>query len=390
MVKHIVPIVAVVALALPAAAGAKPAGTAHAAIVGGHNATISKWPSIAYLLGGYDEDGDKKNDAFNVCTGTVIAPRWIVTAAHCAFDPDDKPIRSMVTLTGVSDTTAHGGESIAADRLVVDPDWDPDTAAGDMLLIHLKSPSSRPAMQVAEPGGNYASKPDVPNAAGWGDVDEDSTVETDVLQEAYLELRDAQTCAAFTSDFDPATQTCAGTPDKAGVCHGDSGGPLIVWDKATGAPVLWGVTSYGPQPELGMKPCQLDAPAVFSWLPGFAGFVKQAFESDAPAAGIAPAPDTTAPVLSRVRLSKRTFTRRGARLSFDVSEAAAVKLTILKRGHRRFKAVSSIPLAASAGHITRRLPSRKLKRGRYKLRLVAVDAAGNESRSVAKRFSVVG
>lgn len=388
MLKRIVTVVTLIALALPVAASAKPGGEARATIVGGHNATIDHWPSIAYLLGGYDEDGDHQNDAFNVCTGTVIAPRWIVTAAHCAFDPNDNPIRSMVTLTGVADTTAHG-ESIGADHLIVDPRWNPDTGAGDMLLVHLKSPSSRPPMKVAVQDGEYVSKPDVPNAAGWGDVDEDSTVDTDVLQEAYLELRDDQTCAAFATDFDPATQTCAGTPEQAGVCHGDSGGPLIVWDKATGAPALWGVTSYGPQADLGMKPCELGAPAVFSWLPGFAGFINQAFQSEAPAGGIAPPADTTAPVLRRVRLNKHALTRRGARLSFDVSEAAAVTVTILRRGRNGYKPVSSTPLAASAGRVSRRFGSRTLRRGRYKLRLVAVDTAGNASRAVAVRFKVV-
>ena len=388
MVKRIVLFATLIALALPVAASAKPGGEARAAIVGGHNATIDHWPSIAYLLGGWDEDGDGQNDAFNVCTGTVIAPRWIVTAAHCAFDPDDNPIRSMVTLTGVANTTAHG-QSIGSDRLIVDPHWNPDTAAGDMLLVHLKSPSSRPPMKVAVPDGEYVSKPNVPNAAGWGDTDEDSTVDTDVLQEAYLELRDDQTCAAFASDFDPATQTCAGTPEQAGVCHGDSGGPLVVWDKATGAPTLWGVTSYGTQAELGMKPCGLDAPAVFSWLPGFADFVGQAFAGEPPAGGIAPPADTTAPVLRRVRLSKRALTRRGARLSFDVSEAAAVKLTILRRGRHGYEPVSATQLAASAGHVRRRVAGRTLRRGRYKLRLVAVDTAGNASRAVARRFRVV-
>src|SRR4051812_47302166 len=112
-------------------------------------------------------------------------------------------------------------------------------------------------MKLAQPNGPYVTVQDLPNAAGWGTIDEDSTIQTDVLKEAYLELQSDQTCADIVDDYNPATQTCAGTFEKAGACHGDSGGPLVVFDKNTGEPFLWGLTSFGPQIGLGMKQCEL-------------------------------------------------------------------------------------------------------------------------------------
>ena len=71
-------------------------------------------------------------------------------------------------------------------------------------------------------------------------------------------------------------------------------------------------------------------------------------------------------------------------ISFDVSEASAITVTIFKRNRR----VATIPLPASSGHINRKLSTRKLKRGSYKLRIVAIDAAGNRSRPVTVSFKV--
>jgi secreted trypsin-like serine protease len=400
VLKRILPITTLLlVLALPvAAASAKPPPPrATASIVGGHDAKIADWPSIAFVLAAWDGDDNGSLESAAGCTGTVIAPQWVISAAHCAFRPDGQPVDAMGTLTGVADIRGAGGQAIGADKVLVDPNWDPQTLTGDALLIHLKSASSRPAMKVAVPGGQYVTKDGVPNAAGWGTIDEDSTISTDVLQEAYLELQGDDVCAAFAPDFDAATQTCAGTPQTSGACHGDSGGPLIVWDKTTGAPTLFGLTSYGPQLDLGMKPCQLDAPAVYSWLPGFAPFVKQAFPTTTPTRPpahrppvITPPRDTTAPVLSGVHLGRKKLKRRRATtLSFDVSEASAVTISVMKKKSGHYKTVATIPVPAAAGHVSRRFSSRGLKVGRYKLGLVAADAAGNLSRPVVISLKIV-
>jgi hypothetical protein len=431
-----------VALALlpaaSAAARSHDAPRATASIVGGHDASIDDWPSIAYLLAGWDGDGDGQIESAAGCTGTVIAPEWIISAAHCAYRPGGQPIDAMVTVTGVADINDSAAEAIAADQLVVDPHWNPQTLRGDALLIHLKTDSSRPAMKLADADhmADYVHPHNVPDAAGWGTIDEDSTISTDVLQEAMLAIQKDDVCAAFADGFDAATQTCAATPNTAGACHGDSGGPLIVFDSATGTPRLDGLTSYGPQLALGMKPCDLRSPAVFSWVPGFAGFIADTTGIGAPSdpgsgpgSGPGPGPgsggngggrpaggnpgggggvitpprDTVAPALKGVRLTPRKLraakgatlaAKRGAKLSFSLSEASAVTVTVLKQSGRKLKALSpSVPLAANAGRTTRRFSARlngkALKPGRYKLRVAAVDTAGNAAKTATVAFRVV-
>jgi hypothetical protein len=392
-----------VAALAPAAAATPPRALpqASASIVGGAPAAIADWPSIAFVVAVFGQSAA-------ACTGTVVAPSWVASAAHCAFRPDGRPVDGIVTLTGVADTRSPG-EWIAADRVAVDPRWDHVRLTGDTLLIHLVRPSSRPAMPLAVAGGPYVAPPGVPNAAGWGTLDEGSTIGTTVLQEAYLAPH--ADCAVYATDFDPATQTCAGTLGTAGVCHGDSGGPLVRFRADTGAPVLWGLTSYGTQLELGyQRPCDLRAPAIFSWIPAFAGFIQRTVGPPPAAPTVGPPPliqpprDTVAPVIGRAKLSRRRIRvarrgatmahRTGAMLSFVLSEPAAVTVTVLRQRGRRLKRLSpKVPLAASAGRVSRRFSGRlngkALRRGRYRLRLDAVDAAGNAARPATVAFRIV-
>jgi hypothetical protein len=104
-------------------------------------------------------------------------------------------------------------------------------------------------------------------------------------------------------------------------------------------------------------------------------------------------------VVSAFRLSRRAFAargkRRGTRIGFRLSEAATVRLTIVRRlGGRRTKVVGTLRRRAHAGanHIafSGRLGRRALRAGRYRLVLRATDAAGNRSRSHTRSFTVLG
>ena len=200
----------------------------------------------------------------------MVAPQWVISAAHFAFKPDGEPIDAMVTVTGVADLDATG-EAIAADRLVVHPRWDPDALTGDALLIHLRSPSSRPPLAVAEPGDSYGMVPGRPNAAGWGAVDVAGTLSTSLLQEAYLAVQAAQRCAdGFASHRSRDADVRRHPSNVAGACVGDGGGPLVAFDRATGAPALLGVGQLGPADSGSACPiCSLQAPAVYTRVAAF-------------------------------------------------------------------------------------------------------------------------
>ncbi len=103
--------------------------------------------------------------------------------------------------------------------------------------------------------------------------------------------------------------------------------------------------------------------------------------------------DTARPVLSRVRLSRRSIRARRGRttLSFRSSERArlSIRFDRVRRG-RRARRAASLTKRIRAGRgrirISSRIGRKRLARGSYRLTLVARDAAGNRSR--AKRLTL--
>ena len=110
-----------------------------------------------------------------------------------------------------------------------------------------------------------------------------------------------------------------------------------------------------------------------------------------PGEGDAPEPrDTTAPILSRVRLD-RGRARRAAVLRFRVSEAAELRVVVKRRRGGRFVRAGVLRRAVVAGpgrvKLARRVGGRRLAAGRHRLVVSAADAAGN--RSAPRRLRLV-
>ena len=112
--------------------------------------------------------------------------------------------------------------------------------------------------------------------------------------------------------------------------------------------------------------------------------------------GPAPAQDITAPRLlgpPRARAAKRV---RGARVQFRLSEPGEVRVTLSRRTTRRrargryvrLRAFSRAARAGSNRMLIRRRGGRALRAGRYKLTIVAHDAAGNRSEPAKLHFRV--
>lgn len=92
-------------------------------------------------------------------------------------------------------------------------------------------------------------------------------------------------------------------------------------------------------------------------------------------------PDVLAPVITRLRVKSKK-----RRVKFVVNEAATITAKIRRSAGKRAKRKPmKLTRPAAVGPNTIKLPKR-LRGGRYKITLRAVDEAGNRSKAISKRF----
>ena len=90
-------------------------------------------------------------------------------------------------------------------------------------------------------------------------------------------------------------------------------------------------------------------------------------------------PDTTKPRITKVKVSKKN------KLTFTLSEAATVRVTLERKKGKKFKRVGKVKRPAGATGANA-LKLGKLKKGRYRVSIVATDAAGNVSARARASF----
>ncbi|CAH0728747.1 unnamed protein product, partial [Brenthis ino] len=202
-------------------------------IIGGRPAPPGKWIWQVAVLNRYKE-------AF--CGGTLIALRWVVTAAHCVR-------KRLYVRLGEHDllVRSHGEVEMKVTEAVIHPQYDPDTVVNDVALLRLPSPA-RPDL-----GHGIACLPKPhqilpPHSTctilGWGKKRATDVHGTRILHEAQVSTIQQGVCRrSYWQYAITDNMVCAGRGHKDS-CAGDSGGPLLCRDR-TMRYVLQGITSFG-------------------------------------------------------------------------------------------------------------------------------------------------
>lgn len=221
-------------------------------IVGGGEAEPGAWPWQVAIMFADIEDGFLAQ----FCGGTLIAPTWVLTAGHCVTESDGSIALpgSLDVAVGRHTLSSNEGERVAISQIVRHPDY-VETAYNvdyDLALIRLAS-----AVVLSETVGLIAplspaqaelARPHIAAAViGWGaqnDPDSDPFVGpnyADALRETTVPIVSNEICGeAYDAYYGVSgviteSMVCAGFREGGkDACYGDSGGPLMVWDDASG------------------------------------------------------------------------------------------------------------------------------------------------------------
>jgi secreted trypsin-like serine protease len=289
-------------LLLPAGASAR--GGAEASIIGGRGASVAELPSLAYIEASVGRGGF-------ACTGTVVAPRVVLTAAHCIERQESgtiTPAGDYAVATGTTTPRRALPENVF--RVVeahVFPGFDPGNLRGDAGILVLDRPTAAAPLPLAgaADAALYAGGAPI-ELAGWGLTRANAGNGPASLRSTSMTVQAPSRCKQRTQDYyrpySAAVQLCVlATPaKKSGGCFGDSGGPGI-GQRADGTPVHLGiVSSSGPFCSTKVPNVLTRTDLVSSWVAEWAAAVE--------AGGPRPVVDPDSPFPMMTRPAAETFT----------------------------------------------------------------------------------
>ncbi|GMT36380.1 hypothetical protein PFISCL1PPCAC_27677 [Pristionchus fissidentatus] len=259
-------------------------------VIGGNEVHVGKWPWQVMLVintAVLNKTTMEVEQDANMCGGTVISDRFILTAAHCT------PPQSVIQVySGIIHGNRYEADITekklisAVEMTIPHPEYNDTTDDNDIAILRLEEPLvfGHNVSPICLPNKDQ-SIPDDGQAVvvGFGETYREDAGNWDLkdderLRESAVTLIRPEICEdrRVNDTMNSVTRICAGSSGH-GTAPGDSGGPLLMKEER-GRWFQIGITSYGDNDEEVLL--QDDYPGVYTNVKAYCDWIKEATDEE--------------------------------------------------------------------------------------------------------------
>lgn len=241
-------------------------------IIGGKRAAVGQYPWVVALF--------RTEDCSNfeqICGGSIISERWVLTAAHCVCPRNPEAYRILAGTNDIVRRDVPSAKMYRISQIYIHPEYSDAYYKNDIALVHTLT-----RIDISS-GEIYINRICLPSAdevigknvvtAGWGKRNE--TYLPQKLRKLRLQIMDTPCCSNIynTEGYSYVDESvlCA-YRDGVDTCAFDSGGPLMKKNKL-GVYTLVGVVS------IGAPNCTI-FPALYTKVPYFVSWITEIMEQN--------------------------------------------------------------------------------------------------------------